>query len=240
MGVSKGGATLKMQIRSVTFDLDGTLLDTIADLAAACDAMMIELGYPPHGVEKVRRFVGKGMAVLVERCLTTPAGRPNAVLLALGIASFRRHYTAFNGRAAAEYAGVREGLEAFRSLGLPLGVVTNKPTAFTGPLLERAGLSDFFVVSVSGDTTANKKPHPEPILHACTLLGVRPEENLHIGDSDSDLLAARAAGCLAFAVPYGYTEAGPVDTANCDALVSTLLDAAHRVADINKTSNPLS
>jgi phosphoglycolate phosphatase len=225
-----------MQIRSVTFDLDGTLLDTIVDLAAACDAMMVELRFPPLGVEKVRRFVGKGMAVLVERCLTTPDGPPDPALLALGIAAFRHHYAGFNGCAAAEYPGVREGLEAFRALGLPLGVVTNKPAAFTGPLLERTGLADFFVVLVSGDTTANKKPHPEPILHACTILGVRPEENLHIGDSDNDLIAARAAGCLAFAVPYGYTEAGPVDTSNCDALVSTLLEAARRVADINKTS----
>ena len=227
-------------IRSVTFDLDGTLLDTIADLAAACDATMAELGRPPLGVEQVRRFVGKGMAVLVERCLATRDGPPDAELLAVGIAAFRRHYAKFNGLAAAEYPGVRAGLEAFRALGLPLGVVTNKPAAFTRPLLEQSGLADFFVVSVSGDTTANKKPHPEPILHACTVLGVRPEENLHIGDSDNDLLAARAAGCLAYAVPYGYTEDGPVDTANCDALVSSLLDAAHRVADINKTSNPLS
>lgn len=224
-----------LRIRSVTFDLDGTLLDTIADLAAACDAMMVELGRAPHGVDKVRRFVGKGMAVLVERCLTTPAGTPDAELLARGIAAFRRHYTEFNGRAAVEYPGVREGLEAFRALGLPLGVVTNKPAAFTGPLLERAGLADFFVVSVSGDTTANKKPHPEPIEHACMILGTRPQENLHIGDSDNDLLAARAAGSLAFAVPYGYTEDGAVDTANCDALVSTLLEAAHRVAELNKT-----
>lgn len=232
-----------MRIRSITFDLDGTLLDTVADLAAACDAMMLDLGRAPHGVEKVRRFIGKGMAVLVERCLTAPQGPPDAVLLARGIARFRHHYAEYNGREATEYAGVREGLEAFRALGLPLGVVTNKPAAFTGPLLERAGLADFFVVAVSGDTTENKKPHPEPILHACTILGVRPDQNLHIGDSDNDLLAARAAGCMAFAVPYGYTEDGPVDTANCDALVSTLLEAAQRVAEINdidKTSTHLS
>jgi len=223
-----------MAVRAVTFDLDGTLLDTIADLAAACDAMMLELGRPALGVERVRRFVGKGMVVLVERCLTAADGRsPSAESLAQAITVFRRHYADFNGREAREYPGVRAGLEAFRALGLPLGVVTNKPAAFTGPLLERAGLADFFVVAVSGDTTANKKPHPEPILHACSILGVQPESNLHIGDSDNDLLAARAAGCRAFAVPYGYTEEGPVDTANCDALVSTLLEAAQRVAELN-------
>ena len=225
-----------MVVKSVTLDLDGTLLDTIADLADACDEMLRDLGREPLGVERVRRFVGKGMAVLVERCLTAADGHvPDAAWLASGISSFRHHYAAFNGRSARIYPGVREGLEAFRALGLPLGVVTNKPAAFTGPLLERTGLADFFVVSVSGDTTANKKPHPEPVLHACRVLGVPPEKNLHIGDSDNDLLAARAAGCFAWAVPYGYTEEGPVDTANCDALVCSLLEAAQRVAEINET-----
>ncbi len=224
-----------MKIRSVTFDLDGTLLDTIADLAAACDATMLELGRSPHGIDRVRRFVGKGMAVLIERCLTAADGQaPDGELLAQAIAVFRRHYADINGREALEYPGVRTGLEAFRALGLPLGVVTNKPAAFTAPLLERDGLAEFFVVAVSGDTTANRKPHPEPILHACTILGVPPEANLHIGDSDNDLIAARAAGCRAFAVPYGYTEEGPVDSANCDALVCTLLEAAQRVAEINR------
>lgn len=222
-------------IRSVTFDLDGTLLDTIADLALGCDAMLLELGRAPLGLERVRRFVGKGMAVLVERCLTAVDGRaPEPELLAAAIDCFRRHYAECNGRAAREYAGVRAGLEAFRTLGLPLGIVTNKPTQFTAPLLERMGLAGFFVVTVCGDTTANKKPHPQPIEHACALLGVPAQNNLHIGDSDNDVLAARAAGSLAFAVPYGYTEEGPVDSADCDALVSDLLEAAQRVAEINR------
>ena len=93
-----------MKIRSVTFDLDGTLLDTIADLAAACDAMLIELGRPPLGVARVRRFVGKGMAVLVERCLTAVDGQsPDAGLQAAAVASFRHHYTGINGRDGVGY-----------------------------------------------------------------------------------------------------------------------------------------
>lgn len=223
-----------MVVSSVTLDLDGTLLDTIADLADACDEMLRDLGREPLGVERVRRFVGKGMAVLVERCLTAADGHvPDAAWLASGISSFRHHYAAFNGRSARIYPGVREGLEAFRALGLPLGVVTNKPAAFTGPLLERTGLADFFVVSVSGDTTANKKPHPEPVLHACRVLGVPPEKNLHIGDSDNDLLAARAAGSLAWAVPYGYTEESAGVSVGTEGIVATLLEAARRVAELN-------
>ena len=96
-------------------------------------------------------------------------------------------------------------------------------------LLERMGMTDYFDVIVSGDTTAHKKPHPEPVLHACRLFNVRPDRNLHIGDSKNDIQAAHAAGCLAYAVPYGYNEGEPVDSADCDALVSDLL-AAYRQA----------
>lgn len=126
------------------------------------------------------------------------------------------------------YPGVREGLSAFRQAGYKLGVVTNKPGEFTEILLERMGMTDFDVV-VSGDTCTHKKPHPEPLLHACAVMGVRPTENLHIGDSKNDILAARAAGCPVYAVPYGYNEGEPVDSADCDALVSDLMAAFHRL-----------
>jgi phosphoglycolate phosphatase len=101
---------------------------------------------------------------------------------------------------------------------------------FTGPLLERMGMTDYFDVIVSGDTTANKKPHPEPILHACAIFGVPPDRNLHIGDSENDMLAARAAGSRLLPCPTATTRKGRWTVPNCDALVSDLLDAAHRVA----------
>lgn len=214
--------------QSVTFDLDGTLLDSVADLAEACRRMLAELGEPPRSEDEVRCFVGKGMAVLVERCLTHEQP-PTPERLAAAIAVFQRHYAEVNGCYTRIYPGVQEGLAAWRASGLPLGVVTNKPARFTEPLLERMGLADYFAVVVSGDTMAYKKPHPEPILYACRRLGVAPQHNLHIGDSKNDIEAARAAGCTAFCVPYGYNEGKPVDSADCDALVSDLL-AAHRLA----------
>ena len=217
-----------MHFQSVTFDLDGTLLDTIADLAEACRLMLAELGEPTRTPEEVHSFVGKGMAVLVERCLTRDRA-PTAERLAAAIESFKRHYTEVNGRHTRIYPGVLEGLEAWRSGGFRMGVVTNKPAIFTEVLLERMGIADFFDVVVSGDTTEHKKPHPEPILHACRWLGVEPAQNLHVGDSKNDIEAARAAGCAAFCVPYGYNEGAPVDSAECDALVSDLL-AAYRLA----------
>ena len=209
---------------SVTFDLDGTLLDTIADLAEACRRMLAEIGAPPRSPAEVRRFVGKGMAVLIERCLTHDQP-PSAERLQQAIESFKRHYVAVNGQFARIYPGVLEGLQVWQASGIKMGVVTNKPAMFTEALLERMGMRAYFEVVVAGDTTPHKKPHPEPVLHACRLFNVSPERNLHIGDSINDTLAARAAGCAAFCVPYGYNEGKPVDSADCDALVSDLLAA---------------
>ena len=210
--------------QSVTFDLDGTLLDTIADLTEACRLMLEEIGEPPRTPGEIHSFVGKGMAVLVERCLTH--GQPPADERLKGaIEAFKRHYGEVNGRYTQIYPGVLDGLLAWRSGGFKMGVVTNKPAIFTEVLLEIMGIADFFDVVVSGDTTDHKKPHPEPVLHACEWLGVSPEYNLHIGDSKNDIEAAHAAGCTAFCVPYGYNEGAPVDSAECDALVSDLLVA---------------
>ena len=213
-----------MHFQSVTFDLDGTLLDTIADLAEACRLMLDEVGAPPRSQAEVHSFVGKGMAVLVERCLTHEQPPSDAQLHA-AIESFKKHYSTVNGKFCQVYEGVIDGLDAWKASGLKMGVVTNKPGMFTEQLLDRMGLADYFDVVVSGDTTAHKKPHPEPVLHACRLFNVRPDRNLHIGDSENDILAARAAGSPTFCVPYGYNEGKPVDSADCDALVSSLLVA---------------
>ena len=213
-----------MHFESVTFDLDGMLLDTVADLAEACRLMLDEVGAPPRTQAEVHSFVGKGMAVLVERCLTHEHP-PTDEQLHAAIESFKRHYSTVNGKFCQIYEGVLDGLDAWKASGLKMGVVTNKPGMFTEALLERMGLANYFDVVVSGDTTAHKKPHPEPILHACRLFNVRPDRNLHIGDSKHDIHAAHAAGCLAYAVPYGYNEGEPVDSAECDALVSDLLVA---------------
>ncbi len=213
-----------MKFDSVTFDLDGTLLDTVADLAEACRRMLEEIGAPPRSEAEVHSFVGKGMAVLVERCLTRELA-PTAEQLHLAIESFKRHYAEANGTLTQIYPGVLEGLKAWRASGLKMGVVTNKPGMFTEALIERMGMADYFDVLVSGDTTAHKKPHPEPILHACRIFDVSPGRNLHIGDSKNDIQAARAAGCPTFCVPYGYNEGEPVNAADCDALVPDLLAA---------------
>ncbi len=210
-----------MHFQSVTFDLDGTLLDTVPDLHAAARATLAELGLPPRSEDEIRRFVGQGVVVLVRRCLTwTTAPDENA--LAGAVAVFPRNYSAVNGQKTRIFDGVLEGLDAWRATGLPLAVVTNKPAAFTEPLLERMGLSDYFDVIVSGDSTPHRKPHPAPLHHACRLMNSDPAANLHIGDSRHDIETARNAGCAVYCVPYGYNEGELVRAEDCDALVENL------------------
>ena len=212
-------------IRSVTIDLDGTLLDTAPDLGAAANAMLIELGHPPYTLAAITGFVGLGIPNLVERCLPDldEAGRANAMAI------FRRYYALENGRQSRLYPGVLDALTAFRQAGLPMAVVTNKAAAFTDPLLQITELAPWFDFAISGDTLSEKKPHPAQLLHACERFGTLPQENLHLGDSATDAAAARAAGCPVLLVSYGYDAGEPVQDVDCDGIVTSLLDAARRV-----------
>ena len=221
-------------IRSITIDLDGTLLDTVPDLAAAANAMLREMGRAELPIAAIAAFIGRGIPKLVARCL--PDLDDDAVEQAQVI--FRRHYAIENGRRSALFPGVLEGLQAFRAAGLPMAVITNKAAAFTEPLLVATQLDSWFEFAVSGDSLPHKKPHPAQLLHACERMGTSPAENLHIGDSHHDAVAARAAGCPVFIVPYGYNEGEDVQGIDCDAIVASLEEAARRVAsaDYRKTA----
>lgn len=221
-----------LAVRAVLLDLDGTLLDTVLDLHAAANAMLCDLGRSEVSVAAVRSYVGRGIANLVKRVLAgtmvaaeDPAPPPPAAL-----ASFRRHYARENGRHAQLFPGVLEGLERFRALGLPLGVITNKAEAFSLPLLEHVGLASFFKVVVSGDLLPRPKPDPMPLVWASGRLGASPAKVLMIGDSVHDYSAARAAGCHVFLVPYGYNEGRDVHELAADGIVPTLADAAQHIS----------
>ena len=217
--------SLPLTVRAVTIDLDGTLLDTIPDLAAAANFMLAELGYAPLALERIRTFVGKGIPRLVERALTAAAGEVECTLLQRALEIFERHYVVTNGRHTTIYPGAKEGLARLRDRGFPLACVTNKSARFTHPLLETIGLAPYFEEVVSGDTLPLKKPDPAPLLHACEALNVKPSDMLMIGDSLNDTQAARAAGCPVFCVTYGYSEGHDVRELDSDALVDSLLEA---------------
>jgi phosphoglycolate phosphatase len=216
-----------LAVKGVTIDLDGTLLDTIPDLAAAANMMLAELELPTLDIEVIRTFVGKGIPRLVERALAGDidgTAQPEEMARALPV--FERHYVEVNGRHTTIYPGVKEGLDRLRAQGLPLACVTNKSGRFTLPLLDKVGLAPYFETIVSGDTLARKKPDPDPLLHACDALEIAPREMLMIGDSINDAQAARAAGCPIFCVTYGYNEGHDVRDLDTDALVDSLVDAA--------------
>ena len=217
----------KLKIKAVLFDLDGTLLDTLPDLHAATNAMLLDLGHPELPLESVRSYVGRGIPNLIKRAMAdslhvsedgTPAS-PEA------IASFRRHYARENGRQVSVYPGVVKGLERLKALGLPLGIVTNKADAFIRPLLEQTGIADYFDVLVGGDLLPKVKPDPSPVVWACGRLGFLPQEVLFIGDSVNDFLSARAAGCPVFLLPYGYNEGRDVREFDADAIIGSVDEA---------------
>jgi phosphoglycolate phosphatase len=219
-----------MITRAILFDLDGTLLDSAPDLAAAANAMLAELGLPARDPAVIATYIGKGIPKLVERTLAGSLdAAANPVLFARALPIYERYYAEESGRRAVPFPGVIEGLRALRDAGLPLACITNKAERFTLDLLQRTGLDGFFPVVVCGDTVVRKKPDPEPVLTACARLDVRPVDALMIGDSANDCEAARAAGCPVWCVPYGYNEGRPVETLDCDAIVPDLAEAARRL-----------
>lgn len=216
------------RIRAVLFDLDGTILDTAADLAAAANAMLAGIGRVTLPETQIRDYIGRGVQNLVTRSLEATGGA-SAQEASSALAVFERHYLAGIADRTRPYAGVLEGMEALARAGIPMGCVTNKAARFTEPLLERTGLMRFLRVVVSGDTVANKKPHPEPMLHAAAKLGIAPGETLMVGDSLNDVASARAAGCPVVVVPYGYREGLAIEALGADAVVATVEDVARSI-----------
>ena len=214
-------------VRAVLLDLDGTLLDTAPEIAAAAADMLSELGLDPVDPLRVREFIGKGIPHLVRRTLEASLGRaPDERRVGSAMEGFFFHYAKRNGCMAKPYPGVLEGITELRAKGFALACVTNKTAQFTIPLLDATGLAGFFPVVVSGDTMPKKKPAPDPLLEACRRLGIPALEALMIGDSRNDALAARAAGCPVLLVPYGYTEGEDVQGIDCDGIVPSLLHVA--------------
>ncbi|WP_132291644.1 phosphoglycolate phosphatase [Marinobacterium mangrovicola] len=214
--------------KAVLFDLDGTLVDSVPDLARAVDQMLEALGRSAAGVDSVRQWVGNGADMLVKRALSGDmAGLLNGddvELFPVARDLFFGAYAQANGRNSQIYAGVQVALDRYREAGMPMAVVTNKPAAFTDQLLTQLGLAGYFSVVVAGDTLAEKKPSPAPLLYACEKLGSEPASSLMVGDSSVDVAAARAAGCAVVCVSYGYNKGAPIAEAGADRVIDSLAE----------------
>nr|VFJ91746.1 MAG: phosphoglycolate phosphatase [Candidatus Kentron sp. H]VFJ92963.1 MAG: phosphoglycolate phosphatase [Candidatus Kentron sp. H]VFJ99571.1 MAG: phosphoglycolate phosphatase [Candidatus Kentron sp. H] len=207
----------------VVFDLDGTLVDSVPDIAKSADEMLIRVGMAPHGEAKVRQWIGNGIERLVRRALTDSMdGEPDAALFARAYPLFLQCYDEHNGRRSTIYPGALAALEFLDREGIPLACITNKAARFTEPLLARLGLRDRFGLVVSGDTLPRKKPDPMPLLHVADRFGVPPGNALLVGDSLSDVKAARAAGFGVVAVTYGYNHGLDIRGAGPDVAMDSL------------------
>ena len=207
------------------FDLDGTLVDTVPDIAAAADAACVALGLPARGEAAVRLWVGNGAEVLLHRVLTGRLdGQADPALVRRGLTLFKEAYA----RAVFVRSRVCDGVPAclcwLRARGVRLGVVTNKPGALTTPVLARAGLAGFFGVVLGGDALPQRKPDPTPLRVAAERLSAAAGPVLVVGDSGTDVQAARNAGYPVVCVTYGYNHGADIRAAGADALVDSLAE----------------
>lgn len=209
------------------FDLDGTLLDTAPQIAEAANRMLVALGKPMLPQAQITTYIGEGVQNLIKRCLTgNMHEEPPAEEFATAQPLYHGFYEA-NATDSQAFTGVLPALQQLKKQGYRLACVTNKPEKFTLPLLQHAGLADFFEVVVSGDTLPKKKPDPLPLLHICQKLGTLPAEAMLVGDSETDIQAAHAAGCFVVTVPYGYNQGRAIDVATVDATVQQLTEVVN-------------
>jgi phosphoglycolate phosphatase len=197
--------------QALLLDLDGTLVDTRGDFLLALNGMLAELALPPVDEAFVETTVGKGSEHLLRSTLrhVAPGDDPD-LRYPQAWAAYERHYLAVNGQASRLFPGVAEGITALRARGLRLGCLTNKPTHFARPLLQRKGLLDAFVHVWGGDAFERRKPDPLPLLKACEALGTLPATTWMVGDSRNDAQAAHAAGCPVWLMTYGFNHGEPV------------------------------
>ena len=221
-------------IRGVAFDLDGTLVDSAPGLTAAVDNALYALELPMAGEERVVTWIGNGADVLIQRALTWARQERAALRAAQGKPSvdhddipqaeqqaiLRKLFDRYYGEVAEEgsflFPAVADTLGALHAKGLPLALVTNKPTPFVAPILASLDIAKYFTVVIGGDDVKNKKPHPEPLLLVAEKLGLAPAELLFVGDSRNDIQAAKAAGCSSIGLTYGYNYGEPISLSEPD------------------------
>jgi phosphoglycolate phosphatase len=196
---------LTERIRAAAFDLDGTLIDTTADLAVALNLTLTMLGAPELSEARVKSLIGNGIDQLVLRGLSESLGtRPtHAAQRSAALTLFRRLYAQGLFQRSRVFPGTAQALRSLADAGVVLCCITNKDSMFAQPLLEQAGLAGFFAFTLCADRPEDRKPSPNLLLAACSRFGIAPAEMLYVGDSTMDIAAARAAGCPVIAVTHG-------------------------------------
>ncbi|MBI3546603.1 MAG: phosphoglycolate phosphatase [Gammaproteobacteria bacterium] len=214
-----------LTVKMVMIDLDGTLIDTVPDLAAAANRMLKDLGRAEWGIEHYRAWIGNGVPRFVKRALTGEMqAEPDDKLNEPALTLFRQHYAAAVSDLSRAYPGVVECLEQLQAQGFSLACITNKAAAFTLPLLKNLDLAKYFQLVLSGDSLPKQKPDPMPLLHACQHFSISPDHGVLIGDSSNDVQAARAAHMPVICVTYGYNHGHDIRQSLPDAVVDSLIE----------------
>jgi len=209
-------------IRTVLFDLDGTLADTAPDLAHALNLLLQEEQRSPMPYDMIRPEVSHGSPALVKLGFGLARGDADYVRIRQRLLDI---YSENLCRETHLFPGMHELLSALRERGINWGIVTNKPAFLTEPLVTQLGLGDDVACVVSGDTTNNRKPHPEPMLHACRLAGSLPQECVYVGDAERDIRAGKDAGMYTLVALFGYIgENESPDTWGADSMVKSPME----------------
>lgn len=204
-------------IRALAFDLDGTLVDSAPGLADAIDRTLNDLRLPQAGLERVSTWIGNGADIMMARALTFALGRePQPEEQRDARALFDRHYADTVDMGSTLFPQVKQTLGALKAAGMPMAIVTNKPTPFVAPLLASLGIADAFSLIIGGDDVPVKKPHPAAIFMVLGTFGVLPNQLLFVGDSRNDIQAAQAAGVPNIGMTFGYNYGEPIATSQPD------------------------
>ncbi len=223
----------QQSIKFIVFDLDGTLLDSVPDLAVAADQAVRALGFPSVSEEQVRDYVGNGADVLIGRSLSqsltinpdlTDKVRAEARVL------FDDFYEQSGHKLSHLYPTVKETLEELHQAGFTMAIVTNKPSKFVPHILEQHGIAQYFVDVLGGDAFPEKKPNPVALNWLMNKHQLQPSDMLMVGDSKNDILAAKNAGCASFGLTYGYNHGEPIAASNPDVVADKLSELLEMVA----------
>ncbi|WP_201587299.1 phosphoglycolate phosphatase [Psychrobacter jeotgali] len=197
-----------MQKQLLIFDFDGTLIDSVPDLATATNTMLKQLGKPTYSLDTIKGWVGNGSRLLVERALVGKTEVPTEALTKTEAdyaeQLFLEAYNNIKDSKTVAYPDVDNGLKKLYDAGFTLALVTNKPIRFVPKILQSFGWQDLFAEVLGGDSLPTKKPDPAPLLHVCDVLGVMQDKAVMIGDSKNDILAGQNAKMDTIGLSYGY------------------------------------
>ena len=229
----------------VSFDLDGTLVDTAGEIADAVNRCLTGQGWPPRPEAEIVALIGNGAHALMHQLLAQmrqelrqeigqDAGPENPAQSALMLADalmpdFEAHYAITAGTTSQPYPGASAALRQLRARGVKLACVTNKELRHARRVLQAHGLTALFDLVIGGDSLAEKKPHASVLQHVASTLGVPLGRVAHVGDSATDVAAARHAGVAAWAVPYGYNAGVPISDSRPDIVFNSLQAVADHV-----------